>query len=183
MITISRTITNSTLGLKAASFGKHPGRRRVHSGEPIKCFKKFDRKTTTTQEVKFVYGKQFENDQIRTRRDHTCQSGGIGERTKPRRNGSHVDDWLTRGRRRTSALRIREFSCWTRPTRLPPPPHPRSCFVVTTRSAPHGNRDNIFIYRGDRCPIVTPEVWTVGFIACFKIKIDHFGSIIGFFVV
>lgn len=77
MITISRTITNSTLGLKTASCSKHPGRRRVHSGKPIKCFKKFDRKTTTTQEVKFIYGKQFENDQIRTRaitHSHTPRS-------------------------------------------------------------------------------------------------------------
>jgi len=36
MITIRRTITNSTPGLKAASCGKHPGRRRIHRGERIK---------------------------------------------------------------------------------------------------------------------------------------------------
>lgn len=127
MITIRSTITNSTPGLKAASCGEHPWRWRVHRGEPIKCFKKFDRKTTTTQEVKFVYGKQFEKPSNPHTISNTlanaaitrAKSVWINERTQPKRNGSPADDWLTSGDDNT--LRSREFS-WTRPTPLPPPP-------------------------------------------------------------
>jgi len=153
MITISRTITNSTPGLKAASCGEHPGRRRVHRGKPIKCFK--NRKTTTTQEVKFVYGKQFEkqsnphtiyNTLAHSARSHVSKRWGLTSahnQTQRQSRRRLTDAPATthygpassagRGRRRFHHHHIR-----------------RSCFVVTTRSALHGNRDNVSIYRGVR---------------------------------
>jgi len=164
MITIRRTNTNSTPGLKAASCGKHPGRWRVHRGEPIKCFEKFDRKTTTTQEVKFVYSKQFE----KRSNPHTiyntlahaaitrAKAVRINERTQPKRDGSHEDDWLTRGDDNT--LRACEFS-WTRPTPLPPPPHQQ--IVLCRHHAERATRKSRQCFDLSRSPIVTPKIWII----------------------
>lgn len=118
MLTMHHTIANSTLTLKTTIHGGHPGRRRVHRGERIYCFEKFDRKKRRLQYNRlnaFTVNNYWIYGQIRTQsitharapRPHVSKQLGTNKRTRPKRNGSHADDWLTHRQWRHAAnLRV-----------------------------------------------------------------------------